>query len=111
MGMNYWALIVTILAENFTGAIGTVFIVAYLSALCQSPLHTATQFALLTAVAAMGRIYLTAGAGYLASATGWAWFFAISAVVAIPSMLLLWWLQVRGHFRNLGPAKIVAADD
>jgi PAT family beta-lactamase induction signal transducer AmpG len=111
MGMNYWALIVTILAENFTGAIGTVFIVAYLSALCQSPLHTATQFALLTAVAAMGRIYLTAGAGYLASATGWAWFFAISAVVAIPSMLLLWWLQVRGHFRNLGPAKIVATDD
>jgi PAT family beta-lactamase induction signal transducer AmpG len=111
MGMNYWALIVTILAENFTGAIGTVFIVAYLSALCQSPLHTATQFALLTAVAAMGRIYLTAGTGYLAKETGWAWFFAISAVVAIPSMLLLWWLQIRGHFRNLGPAKVVAGDD
>ncbi len=55
MGMNYWALIVTILAENFTGAIGTVIFVAYLSALCQSPLHTATQFALLTALAAIGR--------------------------------------------------------
>ncbi len=111
MGMNYWALVVTILVENFTGAIGTVFIVAYLSALCQSPLHTATQFALLTAVAAMGRIYLTAGSGYIANATGWAWFFVISAVVAIPSLLLLWWLQVRGHFENLGPAKVVAADD
>jgi PAT family beta-lactamase induction signal transducer AmpG len=112
MGMNYWALIVTILAENFTGAIGTVFIVAYLSALCQSPLHTATQFALLTAVAAMGRIYLTAGTGYLAEAAGWIWFFAISALVAVPSMLLLWWLQVRGHFKTLEPAKKpVAADD
>ena len=111
MGMNYWALVVTILVENFTGAIGTVFVVAYLSALCQSPLHTATQFALLTAVAAMGRIYLTAGSGYIANATGWAWFFVISAVVAIPSLLLLWWLQVRGHFENLGPAKVVAADD
>jgi PAT family beta-lactamase induction signal transducer AmpG len=111
MGMNYWALVATILVENFTGAIGTVFIVAYLSALCQSPLHTATQFALLTAVAAMGRIYLTAGSGYLAAATGWAWFFVISAFVAIPSMLLLWWLQVRGHFHNLGLAKVVAADD
>jgi PAT family beta-lactamase induction signal transducer AmpG len=111
MGMNYSALIVTILAENFTGAIGTVFIVAYLSALCQSPLHTATQFALLTAVAAMGRIYLTAGSGYIAKETGWLWFFAISAVVAVPSMLLLWWLQVRGHFEKLGPPKILAADD
>ncbi|HYJ44892.1 MAG: MFS transporter [Xanthobacteraceae bacterium] len=111
MGMNYWALIVTILAENFTGAIGTVFIVAYLSALCQSPLHTATQFALLTAVAAMGRIYLTAGSGYLAEITGWTWFFAISALVAIPSMFLLWWLQAGGHFRSLGPVKITAGDD
>jgi PAT family beta-lactamase induction signal transducer AmpG len=111
MGMNYWALVATILTENFTGAIGTVFIVAYLSALCQSPLHTATQFALLTAVAAMGRIYLTAGSGYLAEATGWAWFFIISAVTAIPSLLLLWWLQLRGHFEKLGPVKNFAADD
>jgi PAT family beta-lactamase induction signal transducer AmpG len=111
MGMNYGALVVTILAENFTGAIGTVFIVAYLSALCQSPLHTATQFALLTAVAAMGRIYLTAGTGYLAEATGWLWFFGISALVAVPSMLLLWWLQVRGHFRQLAPATVSVVDD
>ena len=111
MGMNYWALIATILVENFTGAVGTVFIVAYLSALCQSPLHTATQFALLTAVAAMGRIYLTAGSGYIAKEAGWAWFFVISALTAIPSLLLLWWLQIGGHFKKLGPVKVVAAED
>ena len=46
--------------------------VAYLSALCQSPLHTATQYALLTALAAVGRTYLSAGAGFVAEATGWA---------------------------------------
>jgi PAT family beta-lactamase induction signal transducer AmpG len=40
-----------------------VIFVAYLSALCQSPLHTATQFALLTALAAVGRTYLSAPAG------------------------------------------------
>jgi hypothetical protein len=61
--------------ENFTGAIGTVIFVAYLSALCKSPLHTATQFALLTALAAVGRTYLSSGAGYLAQATGWPMFF------------------------------------
>ena len=58
VGTNHWALVVAIIAENFAGAIGTVIFVAYLSALCQSPLHTATQFALLTALAAVGRTYL-----------------------------------------------------
>jgi PAT family beta-lactamase induction signal transducer AmpG len=111
IGLNHWALAVSITMENFTGAIGTVIFVAYLSALCQSPLHTATQYALLTALAAVGRTYLSSSAGFIAEATGWAWFFALSAVAAVPSLLLLWWLQVRGHFEKLGPARITAADD
>lgn len=111
MGTNHWALTACIIAENFTGAIGTVIFVAYLSALCQSPLHTATQFALLTALAAVGRTYLSAGTGYVAKDVGWVWFFVISAGTAIPSMLLLWWLQVKGHFQTLGPTKVTTADD
>ena len=67
VGVDLWALTLTIIVENFTGAIGTVIFVAYLSALCQSPLHTATQYALLTALAAVGRTYLSAGAGYVAN--------------------------------------------
>jgi PAT family beta-lactamase induction signal transducer AmpG len=109
VGLNHWALALSITLENFTSAIGTVIFVAYLSALCQSPLHTATQYALLTALAAVGRTYLSSGAGFIAEATGWAWFFALSAVVALPSLLLLWWLQMRGHFEGLGPAQ--TADD
>ena len=54
-GVNEWALAFAITAENFTSAIGTVIFVAYLSALCRNPLHTATQYALLTALAAVGR--------------------------------------------------------
>ncbi len=111
MGLSHWALAVSITIENFTSAIGTVIFVAYLSALCQSPLHTATQFALLTALAAVGRTYLSAGSGFLAKETGWIWFFIISALVAVPSMILLWWLQLRGHFRTLGPAKVTVRDD
>ncbi len=111
VGMNHWALTAAIIAENFTGAIGTVIFVAYLSALCQSPLHTATQFALLTALAAVGRTYLSAGAGFLAEASGWPMFFVISTLTAVPSLALLWWLQTRGHFRTLGPAKAKAGDD
>src|SRR5882672_11309484 len=102
VGVNLWALTLTIIVENFTGAIGTVIFVAYISALCQSPLHTATQYALLTALTAIGRTYLSAGAGYVAERTGWVAFFAICAVAAIPSLLLLAWLQRRGHFDGLG---------
>src|SRR5689334_16186270 len=61
LGTNYPALVAAIIAENFTSAIGTVIFVAYLSALCKSPLHTATQFALLTALSAVGRTYMAAG--------------------------------------------------
>ena len=66
VGTNTWALTAAVIAENFTGAIGTVIFVAYLSALCKNPLHTATQFALLTALSAFGRTYLSAGAGFVA---------------------------------------------
>jgi PAT family beta-lactamase induction signal transducer AmpG len=111
VGTNLWALTVAIIAENFTGAIGTVIFVAYLSALCKSPLHTATQFALLTALAAVGRTYLSAGAGYVAEWSGWPMFFVLSSLVAVPSLLLLAWLQRRGHFDDLAPARALRADD
>src|SRR6476661_3861709 len=101
VGVNQWALAFAITAENFTSAIGTVIFVAYLSALCKNPLHTATQYALLTAFAAVGRTYLSAGGGYIAAATGWAWFFVICALAAIPSFVLLAWLQRQGHFARL----------
>lgn len=106
VGVNQWALALAISVENFTGAIGTVIFVAYLSALCKNPLHTATQYALLTALAAVGRTYLSAGAGYVAQATGWPMFFVISMLVAVPSLVLLLWLQRRGHFTALGPVRI-----
>jgi PAT family beta-lactamase induction signal transducer AmpG len=111
VGTNHWALTAAIIAENFTGAIGTVIFVAYLSALCNNPLHTATQYALLTALTAIGRTYLSAGAGYVAAASGWPMFFVISALTAIPSLFLLAWLQRRGHFEGLAKPTHIPADD
>jgi MFS transporter, PAT family, beta-lactamase induction signal transducer AmpG len=102
-GINQWALAAAITAENFTGAIGTVIFVAYLSALCNNPLHTATQYALLAALSAVGRTYLSSSAGFVAQWTGWPLFFAISVLVAVPSLILLVWLQRREHFATLKP--------
>jgi PAT family beta-lactamase induction signal transducer AmpG len=101
IGPSVPALTAAVIFENFTGAIGTVIFVAYLSALCGVRAHTATQFALLTALAAVGRTTLSSGGGFVAESTGWFWFFVISSLVAIPSFILLAWLQVRGHFREL----------
>jgi MFS transporter, PAT family, beta-lactamase induction signal transducer AmpG len=104
VGLNAAWLSFAIVAENFTSAVGTVIFVAYLSALCRNPLHTATQYALLTALAAFGRTYLSSGAGFLAAATGWVWFFAICTLAGLPALALLAWLQKRRHFDGLLPA-------
>ena len=58
------------------------------------------------ALAAVGRTYLSSGAGYVAEATGWPLFFVISVLVAVPSLILLAWLQRRGHFEAVGPVKV-----
>jgi PAT family beta-lactamase induction signal transducer AmpG len=101
VGRDLAWLTIAITVENFTSAIGTVIFIAYLSALCKNPLHTATQFALFTALSAIGRTFLPATAGEIAAATGWAWFFTICAAAAVPGLLLLAWLQARGHFEAL----------
>ena len=95
------ALTIAIAIENFTGAIGTVIFVAYLSALCRDPLHTATQYALLTALASTGRTLLSGGTGYVAEAIGWPAFFIATALSALPALALLLWLQRRTHFAPL----------
>jgi PAT family beta-lactamase induction signal transducer AmpG len=96
-----WALTAAIIVENFTGAIGTVIFVAYLSALCGNPLHTATQYALLTALASTGRTLFSSGTGFVVNAIGWPAFFLFTILTAIPALALMLWLQRRGHFAPL----------
>jgi PAT family beta-lactamase induction signal transducer AmpG len=105
MGPDVSALTITIIVENFTSNAANVIFVAYLSALCGARAHTATQFALLSAIAAVGRTVLAASGGYVAEVTGWFWFFFVTALSAIPSIILLAWLQRRGHFDTLANAR------
>src|SRR5262249_46552930 len=111
VGGHLWGFTLTIIVGDFTGAVGGVVFVAYLSARWINPLHTATQYALLTALAAVGRTYLSAGAGFIAERTGWPLFFIISALTALPSLLLLVWLQRRGHFTGLAKPTRIVMDD
>jgi PAT family beta-lactamase induction signal transducer AmpG len=81
--------------ENFTSGIGLTVFVTYLSGLSNLA-YTATQFALLTSFAAVGRTWLAAPAGLLANGLGWVGFWGFTVVAAIPGMLLLWLLWRRG---------------
>jgi PAT family beta-lactamase induction signal transducer AmpG len=55
--------------------------------------YTATQYALLSSLAALGRIFIGPTSGFLVDAVGWASFFFITALTALPGLLLLWWLR------------------
>ena len=68
--------------------LGTVAFVAYI-ARATHPLYTATQFALLSAVASLGRVFAGPPAGYLVEAVGWPWFFVMTFVLALPAIVIL----------------------
>ncbi len=97
VGVDHTVLTATIIIENFTGALGTVIFIGYLSGLCSNPAHTATQFALLTALSAIGRTVLSAGSGFVAEGSGWTSFFIISALIGIPALALLAYLHAKGY--------------
>jgi PAT family beta-lactamase induction signal transducer AmpG len=91
--LDYLALCVA--AENLTGAMAGAALVAYLSSLC-SPGFTATQYALLSSLAAVGRTLVASSGGVLAERLGWAPFFLLTTVATLPALVLLVWISRRG---------------
>ena len=90
-GHNLVALALTIGVENLTGGMGSAAFVAYLSGLCNIA-FTATQYALLSSLAAVGRTTLSAAGGALADVLGWVPFFALSTAFCLPGLALLIWI-------------------
>lgn len=99
MGANAHILAAGIALENFTGAISSGVFVVFISRLCHAR-YTATQYALLSALAAFGRTNLSTGAGWVADAFGWEPFFAICILLALPSLGILWWLNRKGFLAS-----------
>lgn len=85
-------LALTIGIENLTGGMGSAAFVAYLSGLCNIA-FTATQYALLSSLAAVGRTTLSASGGALADALGWGPFFVLSTAACLPGLALLVWIM------------------
>lgn len=91
-GANEHWLMFVIAIENLSAGMGTAAFVAYLSSLCRVE-YTATQYALLSSLAAAGRTWLSAGSGLLAESLGWVGFFVFTTAAALPGLILLFILQ------------------
>ncbi|NIH12315.1 MAG: muropeptide MFS transporter AmpG [Serratia symbiotica] len=96
--LGYWVLAVTdkniftmgsvIFLEHLCGGMGTAAFVTLLMTLCNRS-FSATQFALLSAFSAVGRVYVGPIAGWFVETNGWPLFYLFSIAAALPGLLLL----------------------
>lgn len=93
-GKSYPLMVLVVGLENLCGGMGTAAYVALLMALCDRR-FSATQYALLSALSAVGRVYVGPAAGYLVKALDWAPFFFLTFLIALPGLALLVAMRVR----------------
>lgn len=87
-GPDTRVLLAKVMLENFAEAMADAAFLTYLSALC-STAFTATQYALLSSLAAVGLRTLGGFSGVLAGALGWVGFYALTIFAALPAMLIM----------------------
>jgi PAT family beta-lactamase induction signal transducer AmpG len=88
VGKNFLAMVAAIGIENICGGMGTAAFIAFLMSLCDKR-FTATQYALLSSLMAITRVIAGVPTGYMVESLGWASFYAVSVLGAVPGILLL----------------------
>ncbi len=94
VGKNTSVLVLAVGFDNFAGGMGAVAFVAFVMALCEQR-FSASQYAMLSALAVVPRTFLGPPAAFLAQATGWGTFFVITFITALPGLALLLWMRKR----------------
>ena len=102
-------LLMVIAFENISGGMGTAAFVAFLMSLT-SQRFTATQYAMLSAFASIGRVWVGPLAGVLAESIGWPSFFLVSTLAALPALWMLMRLRPTVQALEIAPGT-AAADD
>ncbi|MGE0644593.1 MAG: MFS transporter [Nitrospira sp.] len=88
-GKSSAMLAAAVVIENVTGGMGTAAFVALVMSLCD-PRYTATQFALLSSLEALGRVFAGRPSADLVEMVGWTQFFVLTVVVALPGLWAVW---------------------
>ncbi len=105
VGKNYTVMSLAIFIENFCGGLGTTALIVLFMSLCNIR-YTASQFALLTALSAVGRVFVGPIAGVMVEHIGWVDFYLWTAILSLPGLCLLWWLR---HRLELGSKSVGGA--
>ncbi len=87
VGHSYPVLVLAIVGENFCNGLGNAALVACLMALCHRQ-FTATQYALLSSLSAVGRTLFASGTGFVVEAIGWTPFFILCWFCSFPGMII-----------------------
>ncbi|WP_028582311.1 AmpG family muropeptide MFS transporter [Desulfogranum japonicum] len=94
--LAWWGKILSVLAvvigfENLAGGMGTAAYVAYMASLTNKK-FTATQYALLSSLMGVPRVFMAAPTGYMAQGMGWFNFYLFCTIIALPGLFLLYWV-------------------
>jgi MFS transporter, PAT family, beta-lactamase induction signal transducer AmpG len=92
VGHQFWLLILSTALDTLAGGMGQAAFVAFLMSLCNAS-FSATQYALLSAMATLPRVVTGAIAGIVAPAVGWPTFFVITCITAVPGLIVLLFLK------------------
>ncbi|MHC1742577.1 MAG: AmpG family muropeptide MFS transporter [Syntrophobacteraceae bacterium] len=88
VGKHYAVMVASIALENICGGMGNAAFVAFMMSLCDKR-FTATQYAMLTSFMAVTRVFAALPTGFAVHALGWAMFYAVSVLGALPGIILL----------------------
>ncbi len=109
-GKNSAVLTAAVVIENVTGGMGTAAFVALVMSLCD-PRYTATQFALLSSLEALGRVFAGRPSADVVTVVGWTQFFILTVVVALPGLWAVWRIRrsIEPEPRTVERSSVVAS--
>ncbi len=97
-------LAIAVIADNIAyGAAGTILI-AYMSSLTNSA-FTATQYALFSSFYALPGKFVGGFSGFMVEGLGFAWFFAVTALIGVPAAILVFFLKFTERPQSPAPAR------
>lgn len=99
VGKNYVLLVAAVFIENFGSGLGSVAFLAFIMSLCDHR-YTATHFALFSALAATGRVFVGPLAGIMAEHLGWVQYFFGAFLLGFPGIFMLGWIKNHPVFTN-----------
>lgn len=104
VGKSFAMMASAIFIENFCSGLSTAALIAFMMSLCDHK-HTASQFAVLSAVASLGRVFLGPLAAALVAQLGWVEFYTWTVILSFPGLILLMLLK-----KEVGSYAVLAAD-